>query len=180
MEEKMKKAFKVCGSILSWLIIIVLAVAIMGVAIPEAMGVKMYTVLTGSMQPTYNVGDLVYVAPTPFNEIKVGDTVTYIINSQGTVVTHRVIQKDETKGVVFTKGDNNSTPDGREIQYQNIVGVVKFSVPKIGRAVAPLLTLYGKVAAICAILIMVILINLIPYLLSKKEEDEEENNNEEK
>ena len=173
----MKKTLKILGEALSWIVILVLIAAIAGVAIPQAMGMKIYSVLTGSMLPTYGVSDLLYIAPTKFEDIKVDDCITYPINSQGIVITHRVIKIDEQKKAFYTKGDNNKTADGLPVSYKNVIGVVKFSVPKLGRIIQPIITTHGKVAVICAILICVILMNLAAYLRNNPEPKEHETEN---
>ena len=57
------------------------------------MGLKTYKVLSGSMEPEYHVGSVVYVEKSSIDDIEVGDVITFYINDN-TVVTHRVIDKD--------------------------------------------------------------------------------------
>ena len=69
-------------------IVVLLAVALVGV---RSIGLQPFMVLSGSMEPTYHVGSLIYVKPVDYKELKVGDPITYMI-SQDTVVTHRIIE----------------------------------------------------------------------------------------
>ena len=177
----MKKFLKIASSVISWLVISVLVLSILIVTVPQILGMKMYTILTGSMIPTYGVSDLIYVKPASFENIKVDDCITYLINSQGTAITHRVVGIDESKRAFYTKGDNNAASDGRAISYDNVIGVVKFSIPKIGVIIQPITTPFGKIAAVCGILICVILMNLVSYIRKnqepKKNGEEEKQNN---
>ena len=173
----MKKGLKFFGRILSWIVIFVLIVAIAGVFIPQIMGMKMYAVLTGSMIPTFGVGELIYVAPAEFQDIQIDDCITYYIDEQETIVTHRVVKIDQENKAFYTKGDNNAEADRVPVPYKDVIGVVKFSVPKLGCIVQPLGTLYGKVAVICGILACVILMNLAAYRKrSRKLQDGESEN----
>ena len=81
------------------------------------LGYRMFTVVTGSMEPRYLIGDVLISKDLPASKIKVGDDVTYLgkINSYaGKVVTHEVvsIEKDEKNKIIFrTKGLNNMIED---------------------------------------------------------------------
>jgi len=142
-----------------------LIAAVAVVSIPQFMGAKLYTILTKSMSPTYNIGDIVYVFHTEYDDVKLGDKITYFINSQGTVVTHRVIGKNEEKQEFVTKGDNNKKADICPVKYSNVIGVVKFHIPKIGVIIQPIASDGGKLAVSCAIGVCIILMNLISYLV---------------
>ena len=61
--------------------------------------------------------------------IKVNDIVTYRDND-GVIITHRII-KETTEGYI-TKGDNNNVEDSDILTEDNIIGEVKFSIPKLG------------------------------------------------
>ncbi|MGL4606620.1 MAG: signal peptidase I [Eubacteriaceae bacterium] len=158
---------KTVSNIISWVVIGLLLIGIAGFALPQIFGVKLFSILSGSMKPTYQVGDLIYTVPTDFKDIKVGDTITYVINEAGTVVTHRVIEKNEGEQTFRTQGDANNSPDGNGVEYKNVVGVVEFSIPQLGRIIEPLSTLQGKIIAGAVILIGIILMYLIPMIAKK-------------
>ena len=48
--------------------------------IPRLMGLKTYKVLSGSMEPEYHVGSVVYVEKSLIDDIEVGDVITFYIN----------------------------------------------------------------------------------------------------
>lgn len=91
---------------------------------------RMFTVVSGSMEPEYKIGDVLIAKETKPSEIKVGDDVSYLGNSgtfDGKVVTHRVIkiEKDiEGKYVFHTKGVANLVEDPL-VHESQLYGVVK-------------------------------------------------------
>ena len=114
-------------------IVVLLAIALVGVRV---IGLRPFVVLSGSMQPTYEVGSLIYVKSVDYKDLKVGDPITYMV-SQDTVVTHRIIEvlvdeKDPDTIRYFTKGDANEHPDGSSVHYKNIIGKPVFSIPYLG------------------------------------------------
>lgn len=102
------------------------------------LGYRYYDVLTGSMEPAYSVGDLIFVKVTDADDINVGDPVTF--NPGGTedaYLTHRVTEKIENYDglgtICFkTKGDANDSEDPFIIDQSRMIGVVKFSIPFLG------------------------------------------------
>ena len=83
----------------------------------EIFGYSVFTVATGSMEPTISQNDIVIVKKT--NDIKVNDIVTY--EKDGNYITHRVISmSDDT---LVTKGDANNTND-ISIPRTSLVGKV--------------------------------------------------------
>ena len=69
-------------------IIVLLAVTLAGVRV---LGLTPYAVLSGSMEPTYHVGSLIYVKKTDPADVQVGDPITFVVNEDLMVATHRVV-----------------------------------------------------------------------------------------
>lgn len=115
---------------------LVVLVAVMVVLVPAVTGSRALTVLTGSMAPAYPAGTLVIVKPTPPDEVKIGDVMTYQLKSgEPTLVTHRVIEKiyDTNGELSFTmKGDNNDLPDDEPVKALQVVGTLWYAVPYLG------------------------------------------------
>ncbi len=93
------------------------------------LGYGIYTVASGSMEPEYNVRDLILTHQDDAKDINVGDDVVYLGNKEsvsGKIVTHRVIKKYEKDGKVYfnTKGIANELTDP-ELESSQILGVVK-------------------------------------------------------
>lgn len=114
----MPKAVKVFWNILTTVLAVVvvgLAVLLVGVRL---VGLTPYVVLSGSMEPTYPTGALIYV-----KDVKVGDPITFVLNEELTVATHRVIEVNTADGWFRTQGDDNDSPDGSPVLFENLIGV---------------------------------------------------------
>lgn len=124
-------------NVVTWLVIAVVAfIALLTVALPMALGLTTYTVLTGSMVPALQPGHLIGVKQIPIEDVEIGDVVTYQIRSgDPTVVTHRVVSVTTTgqgERLLTTKGDANNAIDPEAIHSEQLVGVVKYAVPYLG------------------------------------------------
>ena len=101
--------------------------------------VSLYTIVSGSMEPTIHVYDVVLnVAVKSPEDIKVGDVITFISTSsisEGLTVTHRVQDIKIVNGEYefVTKGDYNPTADSSTAKYNNVIGKVAFKIPQLGR-----------------------------------------------
>ena len=101
---------------------------------------KARIVLTQSMEPTINPGDIVLSLNPDRLPPKVGDIATYTGRRfDGTAVasfTHRIISGDAKNGFVM-KGDNNPAPDTQKPTISDISGVVFYTIPLIGKLLTP-------------------------------------------
>ena len=98
---------------------VLLAVAL---AAPRVLGLTPFVVLSGSMEPTYPVGSLVYVRSVDASELRVGDPVTFTLEGREAVATHRVIEVDAESASLRTQGDANDEPDGSPVQFASLRG----------------------------------------------------------
>lgn len=187
-EEKVSGAAKVF-SILTSIFVYLLAAAILVGAILFAFstapnkslfGFRYYTVLTGSMEPTYKVGDMIFVQLKGAEDINVGDVITFNPSQDSDAyLTHRVTEKFENyqnTGVTCfrTRGDNNSAEDSFLIESDRVIGTVNFGIPSLGYVVR-FVQLRWYIVAPIAIMIPVFFYLLKRYfMLGKEDEDEEE------
>lgn len=157
-------------------VVVLLAIALVGVRL---IGLKPFVVLSGSMEPTYHVGSLIYVKSVDYKQLKEGDPITYMI-SQDTVVTHRIIEvlvdeEDPDTIRYFTQGDANEQPDGTSVHYKNIIGKPVFSIPYLGYVSNYIQNPPGMYVAIAAGAILILLV-FLPDLFAddeKKKKEEE-------
>lgn len=113
-------------------------------------GWKALDVLTGSMKPTIQPGDLVLIHRVHMTEIRPGDIITYTNPADPRqTITHRVQSKPVIGGVqmIVTKGDANATAD-RPFPAGRVVGKVVGHVPMIGRLINWLHNPYGLAALV--------------------------------
>ena len=69
-------------------VMVILAVLLVGVRV---VGLTPYAVLSGSMEPTYHVGALIYVKDVAPADITVGMPITFVVNEDLLLATHRVV-----------------------------------------------------------------------------------------
>ncbi|MBM7818856.1 signal peptidase [Cellulosimicrobium cellulans] len=112
------------------------AIALVGVVVPLVLGATPYTVLTGSMRPTYPPGTMVVVRPVDVERVAPGDVVTYqLASGRPEVVTHRVVAVGVGAGderVLTTQGDANAGPDPEPVRPVQVRGTVVYAVPLLG------------------------------------------------
>jgi len=143
------------------LAVIVLVVLIAGVRL---VGLRPFVVVSGSMEPEYKVGSLLYVGKASPDEIEVGDVITFIMNKNLDVATHRVVDIDENAEYFYTKGDANDEADTEPVYYKNIIGVPVFSIPLLGYLTTALSTPRGVIIAAAVVLVLIIL-SFVPELV---------------
>lgn len=132
---------RVMVGLASTVVVAALTVGAVAVWLPALLpGYKAAAVVSGSMRPVLDEGDLVVFSTLPPPDerglsdlgIDVGDVILFISPRDGrTQIVHRVIQVT-SDGRVATKGDANSTPDNWLVEPADIRGKVRFVVPYAG------------------------------------------------
>lgn len=95
-------------------------------------GWKGYTVVSGSMEPTFSAGDFILVRTIPYEEVKAGDVITFTRDE--TIVSHRV--KEVTAEGLVTQGDANHLLDQGRTTKTTYIGKLAFMVPYYGYLIA--------------------------------------------
>ncbi|WP_411732224.1 signal peptidase I [Paeniglutamicibacter sp.] len=127
------------GTALSFIALVAAALAaLVLIVVPLLTGSQTYSVLTSSMMPNYGPGTLLVVKPAPFESLKVGDVVTYQLESgRPGVITHRVesIAADQLgQRTLVTRGDNNDVADETPVTRMQMRGKLFYAVPYAGFA----------------------------------------------
>jgi signal peptidase len=123
-------------------VVLVAVIVLSGVlSVPGVIGAKAsFVVLSGSMDPTLQPGDMVIVRSADTSDVQRGDVITFYEPGEPkrgqNRITHRVVGKERTaQGVVYrTKGDDNEHRDPVPVEHSRVVGKVWFHVPVVGRA----------------------------------------------
>lgn len=118
------------------ILLLVMALGVLVIVIPQLTGAAPLTVLTSSMEPHLPPGTLIIVRPVDTDSLRTGDILTYQIRSgEPETITHRITAinslSDGSRTFVF-KGDNNSLPDAAVVLPGQIQGKLWYSVPLIG------------------------------------------------
>lgn len=116
---------------------------------PCFFGIKSYVIVSGSMEPEFKIGDIVFVKNNK-EELKKGDVISY--REGQSIVTHRIIEENIINGekVYKTKGDNNNTEDIYNVKLNSIEGKVIGKISKIGKLS---LMLQDKISLIVIVLL---------------------------
>lgn len=128
ISQKIKKIWNIVSTVLVALVVLC-AVFLMG---SRLIGFRVFNVISGSMEPVYSVGDLIYVKEVNPYDIEVGTPITFVLNEDLVVATHRVIKVDTENQHFYTKGDANDTADSAPVHFNNVIGVPQFSIPLLG------------------------------------------------
>lgn len=98
--------------------------------VPMFAGYGSMIVLTGSMYPAIEAGDLIIVKKC--DEYKISDDIVTYIRSDGEIITHRLTRYFQEEGKYEVWGDANPDPDAEHISIDQIAGKVVLTIPKIG------------------------------------------------
>jgi signal peptidase len=155
---------RVCGGLgVALLLGIILAAG--GILLMQCMGHSAMAVLSGSMEPAYRTGGLVFIDTNAVPaDIKPGDPIAFQLNEK-TVVTHRVLAVDGTAQVWLTKGDANAEADLSPVPFESLLGRAGLHVPYLGYALMNLKTTRGFAAGAILLALLIILF-AIPMLLA--------------
>ncbi len=164
MRKKRKEEKHIAGSICSvtgtTLILLVILLCSL-LVLPGALGFRMYNVLSGSMEPTIPVGGLLYVRTGPPEAVEEEDIIAFYSSVEdGGIIAHRVLENNVVSGLFHTKGDANEHEDPTPVSYDAYIGNVVFTLPYAGEILTIMTSFYGKIAAMCVVLLGVVL-NLI-------------------
>ena len=167
MRRKIRKIWNICTTVLVAMVA-VLAVLLVGARV---VGLQVFTVLSGSMEPAYHVGALIYVKSVDYTQLEVGDVITFLLN-EDTVATHRIVEvvPDEEDSAVLrfrTKGDANKAEDGSLVHYKNVIGTPVFTIPWLGYVAHFIQNPPGMYIAISAGAILLLLVFLPDLLFSE-------------
>ena len=131
-KRSVKKTWNIISTVLVALVVL-LALLLVGARI---FGLQVFTVLSGSMEPTYHTGSLIYVKKVDPYTIQNGQVITFMLD-ENTVATHRVVgvvpDEEDSSVIRFrTKGDANESEDGGLVHYKNVIGTPVFTIPYLG------------------------------------------------
>lgn len=158
-----KKVWSVVSSVLIGIVVLA-AVFLLG---SRLVGFRIFNIVSGSMEPKYSVGDLIYVKEVDPATVRPGDVITFVLNEDLVVATHRVTRIDAEKQHFYTKGDANETEDGSPVHFKNLIGVPQFAIPGLGYVSDFIQHSPGMYITIAAVAILMVLA-FIPDFVKKK------------
>lgn len=176
------KAFKVFKSILNFIIVVGVLLFVFIVCLQRFsnnrlsfFNYRMFTVVSGSMEPEYEIGDVLIAKEKDPTTIRVGDTISYlgtIGQFDDKVITHRVvnIEKDKDGKLLFhTKGDANLIEDPI-VHQDKLYGVVIYKTIILSNIYRVVGTSTGMFIFVVLPILYIIGSEFVSFLVSKEDE----------
>ncbi len=113
----------------SWMVVSI-ACVLMVWTTTGLLGIQPTAVLSGSMRPTMDVGDMAIVRDVSTDSIEVGDVIQYW--DDGEMVIHRVVEVSDGGKLFVTQGDANGAPDAEPVHPGQVKGEVILTIPELG------------------------------------------------
>ncbi len=129
------------------------------------MGYKFFVVLSDSMKPKFQSGDIVITKVVNPDSLKEGDIITFYVRD-GTVVTHQIHEKTivDGKDAFITKGLNVDQADSDPVVADYVIGEYSFSIPKAGFLIQFLKTTLGYITLILIPFLILVVYNGIHFI----------------
>ena len=142
-------------------LVVLLALTLVG---GRLFGMQTYAVLSGSMEPAYPTGALLYVRKVDPADIQPGQVITFLLDEH-TVATHRVVEviPDPEEAGIYryrTKGDANEAADAGLVHCKNVLGTPVASIPYLGYVITWIQNPPGTYIAISAAAVLLLLVFL--------------------
>lgn len=185
--EKIKnnKALKIIGNILYYLLVLFVLLILLVVIFQRVTknsasigGIRIFNIVTESMVPKYNVGDILVSKTKAPEDIKIGDDLVYLGNKDsftGKIVTHRVIAIDKNESGQYefhTKGIANTAEDP-VVSESQIYGTIIYKTHILSFISKVINNLYGFYFLIFIPLTILIIVKIIKIHNEKNQDDEE-------
>jgi signal peptidase len=105
------------------------------VGVPNLIGGKSFTVMSGSMTPAILTGDVVLDERIRPLDARIGDIITFKDPRRARLLTHRLrsVRRKGDMMQMVTKGDANNTVERWAIPVRGELGRVRYRVPMVGR-----------------------------------------------
>ena len=130
--------------------------------IADFMGYKPFIVMSGSMETTINIGDLVIVKKVNLSSIHIGDIIAF--KNGNIVISHRVKEVINDSGTYKfkTKGDNNNVADDFIVSSDAIEGIFVNKIPGLGS----ILLFLGKPIGLLMVILVIIIVSTALYFFN--------------
>ena len=119
---KMKVIRKLCDLLGTLLVTVMILLAVLLVGV-RLIGLTPYAVLSGSMEPTYHVGSLIYVQDIDPADVTIGTPLTFVVNEDLLLATHRVVDvevRNTKEEAVLDEGGNPTYDEHGNMVTQTI------------------------------------------------------------
>ena len=178
------KTFQIIYTIIKVFVVAMLSIYLLFVIVQRftnnssILGYRVFTIATGSMEPVYNINDVILVKDTDPSTLKKGDDIAYLGNRdavKGLIVTHRIIRIEtfsDGKVHYTLKGVNNKYEDP-SITEDQILGKVVGKLPVVNFINHVVKNIYGFFFLVFCPLVLVIFLEIADTIIDMKLEKNE-------
>lgn len=183
LKNNKKKIIRI--SLYSLVALIVLPIIVIGLILtiqglkkdklPSIFNIVPLIVVTESMEPKINGGDLIFTKIVNSEEINEKEIISFWDPTNSSkVVTHEVIDKYEKEGKIYfkTKGINNNSPDKIDVSEDLLIGRYVGKLPFVGKITMFIQSTEGLI--ICLLIPLVIILSIDYFYRVKKEEEKDQ------
>lgn len=139
-------------------------------------GFRIFSVVTGSMVPKYQVGDILISKEIDAKELKKGDDIVYQGKEgsfQGKVITHQIIDIEQGEDKIITKGIANDIEDP-QISKEQVLGKVIYKIRILSFLGKMVQNIYVFYFVIFVPIVILIFKQIFTLITSKEEKDKDE------
>jgi signal peptidase len=133
---------------LAWPLVIVSCALLGGLILAHVAGYQALTVVSGSMEPSIDVGDMVVNRSVSPLRARPGDVISFRDPTDlRRVITHRVrsVRVERLRAWFVTKGDANNATERWDIPIDGKIGQVELQIPKVGYALSVVRSPFGRI-----------------------------------
>lgn len=182
---KAHKIFTILGIVLCVILIPMLIINLTLIAksyinkdeVPDIGGYMPLIVLTQSMYPEIDSGDLIICQTIDADEVKVGDVISFFdpAGNGTSVVTHRVIEIINEDGKISfrTKGDFNNTEDKDPVPEDKLIAVYLFKIPGAGDVAMFMQSTTGLLLCVLLPIVAIVAYDMIRRRLYEKDKKDD-------
>jgi signal peptidase len=114
------------------LLLVVLTGLLVTALAPQAAGLDAHVVVSGSMAPQVQPGDVVLTSPVTIPELRPGEVLLFADPQQpDRLLLHRLVSFD-AQGRLVTRGDANQSDDSTHVPSSSVIGAAQVGVPYVG------------------------------------------------
>jgi signal peptidase len=167
--KTVSKAIKCAGIAVCGLLVLVLVVNVTIILksyiypdrVPDFLGYKPFIVLSGSMEPAIQAGDLIITKVIEPEKVAEGDIIAFQAE-KNTIVTHRVTDVRTEEGLSFlTRGDANTGADAKAVGVGELEGIYLCRLAGVGNFAMFLQTPLGMLLFVITPLCLFILYDVV-------------------
>lgn len=163
------------------ILLVLVVILLLAFGVCRLFGFNPYVVNSGSMEPEYPVGSLIYVKSVSPQQVQVGDAITFVLPETDSSATHQVREIDEENQQFYTQGINNRDengniiPDATPVSFESLIGKPVLCIPYLGNINRLITTAPGIYVLLCVLVIVVGINLMLDKMISHSSSSKEKN-----